>query len=1041
MSDEERESRGRRLVALAALLVWLAVTLPLALGTETLFLRDVFTIHLHFKAWGAQELAAGRIPAIHPGWGMGQPFRGNPNTLAFYPGNLVYLLLPFWIAFQLHYLLHWLLAFFTFRALARALGLGATPALFAALTWAGSGWMLTNLTFYNLLTVAAWWPLALLGAVRGGSRGVALGGLGCGLALLGGEPVTATLGLLPLVWLAVERHGLRRGGLTAVAIGVLGLGVALPQVVATARVIGFTWRGVHGVQTLEAGYALHPLRLLELLLPLPFGRPEGLGPEGFWAGRVGSRVPFVLSLHVGVVALALAVLGAVRRPRWGIPAALGVALAWGGAVVPELLTRLSLGLFRYPEKFVLWFALFVPLLAGVGLEALGRRTRRTSSTTSQGVLLAAGFAGVALALATVAALAGPALVGWLAPGLSAEEVASVARVQMPRWIGGLLLSGLLLGATAWVVGRRPPERRLLPLLLLQLLALLPLLRLIPRDATAFYRRPAPWLELVREQTAVDAEAGGKTAPAPSFVPATYDSPFDPTSERPVYYLPQGATKAAFLRLGHLDLDFPTGVAAGLAYPLAPDLEGFHSPHLHVLLRELPRMDPATTGHWLRALGVEALSVVGDPPAPGLHRIAEAVHGGVPTGLYRVEGTAPAAWWPERVEAVATAEQAFRAVSRGPDSLGRVTVPGGFEGLATRHQPGGRVRGVEDTPDRLVLEVDGPGGLVVVRRAYRPIYRARSGARDLAVLPANLLLVGIEVPAGRHRVVLEVSAWPEAVAGVAALVLALGLAWIAVRGSRSISPRDDEGQAPGDDASGLQLQRTDDDRSAVAQMGTALGHFHRAGEIGGPDQEVTAERQALGLPLRGGGVLSFSVLRDQDLRHRPQRRPGHRPSLRRQPPGPGPVLLDPLRLRFPGPSGRGVEKEHEVRLRLTFGAAGRTLRPAPHEHSADHQQHGGRGLQQRSDPAGMRRRQPSSPAELLHQPFLQRGRGLFLAREIAEDLALRRGPLFLVRVVTHVARLLGRPGSKSRRRARRAWWSWLFEVPASTPRSRAVSSWV
>lgn len=802
MSDEERDSRGRGLVAVAALLIWLAVTLPLALGTETLFLRDVFTTHLHFKEWGVQELSAGRIPAIHPRWGMGQPYRGNPNTLAFYPGNLLYLLLPFWTAFQLHYLLHWLLAFFTFRALARELELGPTSALFAALTWAGSGWMLTNLTFYNLLTVAAWWPLALLGAVRGGSRGVALGGIACGLALLGGEPVTATLGLLPLVWLAVERHGVRRGVLTAAGIGALGLGVALPQVVATARVIGFTWRGLYGVTAVEGSYVLHPLRLLELLVPLPFGRPEGLGPEDFWATRVSSRVPYVLSLHFGVVALVMAMIGAVRRRSWALPAAFGVAMAWGGAVIPDLLARLSLGLFRYPEKFLFWFALFVPLLAGTGLEALGRRTR----DASRGLRVAWVLAGVALTLMAVAFAAGLPLVAWLAPEMSGPQVANVARIQIPRWTVGLFLSGILLGATAWVLGRWRAERRLLPLLLLQLLALLPLLQVIPTDGGAFYRRPSPWLGLVQEWSPAGIRDGARAAP--SVVAATFSSPFDPQSrlaveylpsgssregpvdaepldsEKQVYRFPPGTTKAAWLRVGHLGLDFPTGVGAGLAYPLAPDLEGFHSPYLHLLLLALPRMDSRTTGCWLRALGVDALTVLGDPPAPGLSRIAEAVRSGVSTRLYGVEGTAPEVWWPERVEAVATSELAFQAVCRGPDPMSRVVVPVAFEAVASRHRLGGRVRRIEDTPDRVILEVESDGGLVVVRRAYRRIYRARTGDQDLPVLPANFLLVGIEVPAGRHRVVLEVSAWPETLAGILALCLSLALTWFAFRGGTS-----------------------------------------------------------------------------------------------------------------------------------------------------------------------------------------------------------------------------------------------------------------
>ena len=120
---------GRREVALAlvaalAFGLWLWIALPLALGRRTLYYRDVFATHLPLKAFGAAELRRGSIPAFNPTWGLGQAFRGNPNALAFYPGNVLYLALPFWSAFNLHYALHWLLAALAMRALALALGQG-----------------------------------------------------------------------------------------------------------------------------------------------------------------------------------------------------------------------------------------------------------------------------------------------------------------------------------------------------------------------------------------------------------------------------------------------------------------------------------------------------------------------------------------------------------------------------------------------------------------------------------------------------------------------------------------------------------------------------------------------------------------------------------------------------------------------------------------------------------------------------------------------------------------------------------------------------
>src|SRR5579863_1644620 len=130
-----RSAWSLALVAFLALIAWAWVVAPVATGSRTFFFRDVFTTHLPLKAFGAQELNAGRIPAINPTWGLGQPFRGNPNALPFYPGNLLYLVLPFWSAFNLHYGLHWLLAALTMAYLARILGLGWTGALIAALTY------------------------------------------------------------------------------------------------------------------------------------------------------------------------------------------------------------------------------------------------------------------------------------------------------------------------------------------------------------------------------------------------------------------------------------------------------------------------------------------------------------------------------------------------------------------------------------------------------------------------------------------------------------------------------------------------------------------------------------------------------------------------------------------------------------------------------------------------------------------------------------------------------------------------------------------
>lgn len=740
--------RGRLALWIAILAVWLWFTLPLAFGVRTLFLRDVFGTHLHLKAFGAEQLAQGRIPAFNPRWALGQVYRGNPNALPFYPGNLLYLLVPFFPAFNLHYALHWLIAFLTFRALARELGQRPAAALVAALTYAGSGWMLSCLTFYNILTVSAWWPLVLLGAVRGGRRGIALGGVACGLALLGGEPVTATLGLLPLLWLAIERHGWRRGPLLAMAIGAVGLVIAMPQLVATLRVIGFSFRGAHGLTTSTRGYyALQPVRWLELLMPTPFGEPGHLGRFSFWSRQLVPPMPYVLTLYCGVVALWLTLLAARRHRVWAGLAVVALVGGWLGGLVPHQVSAATLGLMRYPEKLVFWFVLAAALLAGWGLEEVIARPRR-AMTAALGLSLACGAGAVAMRWL------GPPLFTWLDPLPGTSAIPGFEANHVAGWERSLAIAALLLLAAAFAA-RRPAVNALLAL---QLVALLQLFPLVPTDGTAPYRTTAPWAERLG--------AGSEV------VCGTLSSPFrDPPPPR---YGAAGMFLEYQRRMAAQDLDYPTGIVQGLSYPLAPDLEGMHTPLFSLLLANLPPLSWPKRLSWLRAVGAQALVLGDDPGVDGLRQLDATDRSGTQVRLFAIEGTAPRAWWPRAVTVADNPLKAFGEVARADDPVATLVVPETVE-----HRPGGRVEMKLASPDRLEIEVESEGGVLAVRRAYQPLLQASAGGRSLRTLPVDLALLGVEVPAGRQHVVIEASAWPEAIAGavaLAALAAALWLAW-------------------------------------------------------------------------------------------------------------------------------------------------------------------------------------------------------------------------------------------------------------------------
>ena len=729
-----------RIVMATVVLAWLALSAPLIVGQRTLFYRDLFGTHLPVKAFAAEELEAWRVPALNPTLGLGQPYRGNPSSQAFYPGSLLYRVLPFWSAFNLHFVLHWGLAFAGFYLLARRLRLSQEASLLAALTYAAGGWFLSTSTFYNLIVVAAWWPLALWGASRGGRRGVAAGGVACGLALLGGEPVSALLGMLPLWVVASEAGGWRRGAARGAAIGGLGLLVALPQVVATARILGSSLRGTAAGAGDALRFAFHPLRLLELVTPFPFGWPGWVGRFRFWATDLAPEMPFFLTIYCGLVALLLALYGARRRPRAALVAGAGFLLATGLALPAELWQRLSLGLFRYPEKLLFWPALAIPVLAGAGLDRLASSV---GAARRWPWLLAAAAAAASTAVIPLT-LRGLARNLDARPSETASELAAVFEHQASSQLVALGIVTLAIALGGWLWRRQAR----LGLVVLQALLLLQLFPVLMTDATVAYEARPDWRGLVPDEAAVVRQ----DLAVPRWAPP------------PVLSAPDGS-RAVVKRASADLLDPVPGSLQGLSYPLAPNVEGLNGRLHTTLLVALAEMEWPQRLAWLRRVGVDALVSTESLSLAGLEHRASSERLGVDYRLYRVVDPAPVAWWPERIALLDDPLELLRSgqLEPEPTAVSYVAVP------APAHVAGGEVRVLATEPDAVRLAVSGDGGLVVVRRAFTPLWRAATAdGRALDVRPVDVLLTGIVVPAGEHEVRLGVSDRPEAIAALMAL---------------------------------------------------------------------------------------------------------------------------------------------------------------------------------------------------------------------------------------------------------------------------------
>ncbi|HEX9149724.1 MAG TPA: hypothetical protein VF958_11240, partial [Thermoanaerobaculia bacterium] len=465
--------RGRAFLSgLAVVVLFSLPLLPEIAGSRRLVFRDAHMTHWPWRRVAMQMLDSGKVPFVNETASGGQPFLANPNAVLLYPTLLLEKILPPAAAFNLHYLLHVLWAFFGARALASRFGLSGGAAFFSGIAFAFSGTMLSyGSAFANAGPAASWLPwcaAATIDIVRAGSgkRLLAAGaaaGLAFGLQLLAGEPALSLLTLFFCAMLAVAgwlgTPGARgKRGLEVAAGGLLAGGIAAaiaaPLLVPLAEIVRLTYRGQHQYSARAFGASPFALwRMVEWLFPRFNGDPGTLGAGAHWQYRLhDGEIIYIWCVSFGVLPLLCIVLGAARRDFWSPKtwllagaALVTLALSFGFAFPlyrflfsVELLRR-----FRYPIKFYLLTTLCVALLAGFAVDALKRRRAGRVEALLLGVALAVYAAGFAAAASGGAldALVRPELSGLT---LSAELILpAIRRVFRGDALLGLAAVGLL----------------------------------------------------------------------------------------------------------------------------------------------------------------------------------------------------------------------------------------------------------------------------------------------------------------------------------------------------------------------------------------------------------------------------------------------------------------------------------------------------------------------------------------------------------------------------------------------------------------------
>jgi hypothetical protein len=763
------------LLVLPTLLPIFGVILPLVLGQETLFVRDIMGFFVPIKTVQAEALAEGRIPSIDLTRDGGQPALGNPNTLPLYPDNLFYLAGdPLW-ALNAHFWIHWLLCPWAFFWLGRAWGLGREASWVGGVFYATSGFFLSQLNLYNLIVIVALAPAlvaATLEAAEGKRGRWPIVGLLWALVILAGDPFSALLILFLALTAPLCRAGFRplltHAPKAAIAFA-LGTLIAAPMIIDFLRIAPTSFRvQMSGVVAASLAESLHPARLLEVIFPLFYGPLE----LGYWGVQISNGdLPLQVSLAPGVLALGLFAStfgrGAFARSKgsfWSfLQIGLGLFLAFGAhnPIVEALYQLPMVGLLRYPMKFGLLVAVGFGFLVGLAIESWQHGKSKTRLSAAFGVLSLV-FLGLALAfilqlqplLEAISNLAGPAL----PPDLFSRELA--------RWTTTAIIVFLVAGLGFLTVRfGGTTAASLVFLALLQVVSQLILLEsLRTTDLAAIYRQKPDLVAAL---------------PANANIMSTSEQFLFGRNHEDVRQAFPDLRQHWLYRCLHEELTPAAGVAAGFRYTSNGSPDGLDSLYTGYFHRVLQNRSDEQRLRALEIAGVDILLLARPLDSPRVEEQTEFESScRRKVKVFRLLKRSPDFQVVGRSVAAANLQSAIDQLLAADFDPATTAVVSRARNQAP--YPNGQVLAVNDSLEEIKLEVEVPvAGVLVTTRAWLPLWRAEIDGQPATPMVVNVHHLGLDLPtAGRHHLRLFVDRRPTQVGFAVAGASLIGLlVWI------------------------------------------------------------------------------------------------------------------------------------------------------------------------------------------------------------------------------------------------------------------------
>jgi hypothetical protein len=398
---------------------------------------DLSYFFVHWRFFGFNELKSGNLALWNPHYYGGAPFFGNFQSALLYPLNFLYLLAPLDAAINWTIALHVFLGgVFTFYWV-RWRGLHSLACLLSGMMFMFCGPHFLQIHAGHLpnLCTLIWAPLLFLAIDRLMDHPTLapclMGMFAFAMSILAGHPqyvfyMGVAAGIYAVLNVVRARDRAKVGlGLAGIVVGgiclcAVQLFTGLDEGRESMRSLGMTYDSA-------ASYSFPPENFLTLVAPWCFGDAKNIAYLGRW---------FVTdtSLFVSVMGLTLVVCGMARSARAArrfsiTMLIITLVLAMGGYTpLFHLLFNYVPGfnLFRGMDKFLWLAALFLSMLAGLGLDQILRGWRVSRFLTG-------GVAGAGIALCGLSIL--PRQLDWWNDVLTKFRPDSMPLEPMADYIG------------------------------------------------------------------------------------------------------------------------------------------------------------------------------------------------------------------------------------------------------------------------------------------------------------------------------------------------------------------------------------------------------------------------------------------------------------------------------------------------------------------------------------------------------------------------------------------------------------------------------